>query len=386
MKGDGHAGAGEYQARTSGWTTGAGRVQKHGERMTAPWSSLSFGEFKQRKGSDMRLNAWCLTLTTIAFFAFSQQLAHGQQRTTLVADRGEIFSLHFGPDGRTLASGDRAGVVRLWIINTRKQAESRVLHKGDVSSIAFSPDGRLLASACDGDGATVWNLASGEISKFEGRFRCAAFSPDAATLACGGFGGLQVFDRMTGKRIAELETGFVSFTDNSARGVTGPTNVIVFSPESKMLVSAGGDMTVRLWDVANIKMAKQRFLMGQPKENEKTDAEFVGFSSDGNHVVSAHRDGTIKLWNLANGRLTRSTSGGTSDIACAAMTPDGKTLACGSYHSKKIVVWNLVTAKQRTSYATDDNVHSIAISPDGKIVASGALDKKITLWNLPSDE
>ena len=29
---------------TSGWTTGAGGVQKHGERMTAPWSSVSFGQ------------------------------------------------------------------------------------------------------------------------------------------------------------------------------------------------------------------------------------------------------------------------------------------------------------------------------------------------------
>ena len=59
---------GQENIVTSGWTTGAGRVQKHGERMTASWSSVSFGSRVQRRRSataDCRLPTADCRLPTV---------------------------------------------------------------------------------------------------------------------------------------------------------------------------------------------------------------------------------------------------------------------------------------------------------------------------------
>jgi WD40 repeat protein len=69
-----------------------------------------------------------------------------------------------------------------------------------------------------------------------------------------------------------------------------------------------------------------------------------------------------------------------------SISPDGKTLASGSL-DKTIKLWNLETVQEiRTLNGHSDSVYSVSISPDGKTLASGSLDKTIKLWNLPELE
>jgi WD40 repeat protein len=67
----------------------------------------------------------------------------------------------FSPDGRLLASADRAGTVRLWNPATHRPigAPIQTGAQNGVHGVAFSPDGRLLASA-DGDGTVrLWPVS-----------------------------------------------------------------------------------------------------------------------------------------------------------------------------------------------------------------------------------
>jgi WD40 repeat protein len=69
-------------------------------------------------------------------------------------------------------------------------------------------------------------------------------------------------------------------------------------------------------------------------------------------------------------------------IYAIALSPDGKTLASGSYRGI-IKIWNLQTAKLLyTLKAHTDAIESLAISPDGNLLASGSWDNRIKLWNL----
>jgi WD40 repeat protein len=72
----------------------------------------------------------------------------------------------FSPDSKTLASGDVAGVVKLWDVTTGMNTATLKCHDEDVASVAFSPNGKTLASLDIHDQVHLWNVASGNTATF----------------------------------------------------------------------------------------------------------------------------------------------------------------------------------------------------------------------------
>lgn len=123
-----------------------------------------------------------------------------QQRFTF--PEGEVRSLAFSPDGKTLAIGVRYGTLKILDVPGKKIIGSFKVHAADVWAVAFSPDGRTLASG-DGDwdrpgDVRLWNTAEWKESnllKTPGEVLSLAFSPNGRTLAAGCWdGSLQQWD------------------------------------------------------------------------------------------------------------------------------------------------------------------------------------------------
>ena len=121
----------------------------------------------------------------------------------LQVKEGDVASIAFSPDGRTLAAGfgltlavgfgfENSGGVVLWDVATRKRlGEDPLAPKlGEVSSVAFSPDGKALA-AKHSAGMVLWDVATRKrlpqcpLVVGEAEFSSFAFSPDGKTLATG---------------------------------------------------------------------------------------------------------------------------------------------------------------------------------------------------------
>ncbi|MEG3921396.1 serine/threonine protein kinase [Microcoleus sp. T3_A4] len=78
--------------------------------------------------------------------------------------------------------------------------------------------------------------------------------------------------------------------------------------------------------------------------------------------------------------------GHSSFVNSLAISPDGKILASGSW-DKTIKIWNLETAElMGTLTGHSDRVNSVAISYDGKMLVSGSSDETIKFWNLHSGD
>jgi COMPASS component SWD3 len=115
-------------------------------------------------------------------------------------------------------------------------------------------------------------------------------------------------------------------------------------------------------------------------EARSNNIHTVVVSSDKKFLVSSSAD-TIKIWHPVTGKLLRSLNHHTQIVNCIAISADGKLLASGS-DDCTIKLWHLHTGELlRTICARSSRVTAVAISPDGKIVASGNWDN-IYLWNL----
>jgi WD40 repeat protein len=103
-----------------------------------------------------------------------------------------VESVAFAPDGQTLASGCRDGMVGLWDMKTGRPLTMLRGHSNRDCTVAFAPDGQTLASGADGGEVRLWDVAqrqgvAGLRPNLEGDASSVAFSHDGHTLAAAGW-------------------------------------------------------------------------------------------------------------------------------------------------------------------------------------------------------
>jgi WD40 repeat protein len=190
------------------------------------------------------------------------------------------------------------------------------------------------------------------------------FSPDGKYLAsAGGDKTIKIWDVTTLKEIATLK--------GHADSILG----IAFSPDGKYLASASVDETIKVWDVAGLK--ERATLKGHT-----SGIRGVAFSPDGKYLVSGSWDATTKVWDVAGLKEIATLKGHTDYVLGIAFSPDGKYLASTSW-DKTIKVWDIATLKEITTlHGHNHHVTGVAFSPDGKYLASASEDEIIKMWDV----
>jgi len=98
------------------------------------------------------------------------------------------------------------------------------------------------------------------------------------------------------------------------------------------------------------------------------------FSADGTLFATAGIDGALKLWGATEGKLTRTLTHPTI-VRCCAFSPDGHLIYCG-LDNGVVYAWSVKEETKRTHFTDQEEaVLSIAVSPDGRRIATGGRDK-----------
>ncbi len=157
-------------------------------------------------------------------------------------------------------------------------------------------------------------------------------------------------------------------------GHSGPVRSCVLSRDGSVVVSAGDDYTVRLWDATT--GAERACLVGH-------DDWVTGcaISRDGSFVVSASSDLTLRVWDAVRGVERAVLGGHTAAVTACAISPDGSFIVSGS-RDGTLKLWDVATGKElRTLEGHTSGVRSCAISPDGAFIVSASEDGSLRIWD-----
>ncbi len=147
-------------------------------------------------------------------------------------------------------------------------------------------------------------------------------------------------------------------------GLGGPAHVLTFTPDGTRLLSGGEDQAARIWDVATGRS------IGEPIKH-RSWVEAIAVAPDGRLAASGGQDGLIRVWDTTTSREGVQLPGHEFWVWSAAISPDGAT-AFTSALDDTIRSWDAATGRPRQVLRVPDRVISIALSPDGRVLAVSA--------------
>ncbi|KAF4856807.1 Vegetative incompatibility protein HET-E-1 [Colletotrichum siamense] len=162
--------------------------------------------------------------------------------------------------------------------------------------------------------------------------------------------------------------------DGHDDGVTS----VVFSHDSKLLISGSRDRTVRVW------LAQSGELL-RTLRGHKSAVKSVAVSHDSEFIVSASQDKTVRIWSTSTGEL-RSVIPHCGPVSIATVSHDSKQIATASTDTA-VRVWAVHTGElQRMVKCHDEAINSISFSHDSALIASASDDKTVRVLSTHTGE
>jgi WD40 repeat protein len=342
----------------------------------------------------------------------------GKQQHTLRGPSGPFYNLVISRDGGHIVASSADGIIWVWDGHSGKAIHTFRTRATFIDEVVISPDGRHVVSVGREGALQVWDTRSGKERWPRwnpGKTRGVAISADGNRLATGGQDGfVRVWNFRTGKELLTL------------RGNQEGTWKMAFNPDGSRLVSLGWRGTVLVWDahsgktlisrgggrrnqglhaglisrdancIIDVSAYAVRILDTRsgkglfPIKGHSEEIRSVAISTDGNRIVSGSWDGTVRLWDARTGKHLVALEPSPTRVSSVAISDDGGRIASGS-EDGTVKVWDghsfkkLFAGKVASLPQRRNPYHGVAISPDGRRIASGGGDDTtVRVWDVDS--
>jgi len=393
------------------WNTSTKELVQTLELHTKPVLSIAFHPFENKfltSSSDKTIAVWN--------FENGQAVLQKQWQ----AHENDITKLIFSPDGNYFLSASGDETIKLWDSKTLDLQNTYKGHSAGVTTLAFSPKGDTFVSGGLDAKIIWWNTKTGfRIADLEGHeafINAVAFSPKGTQIASADYNLVLRFWDLT-QIDSTKNTKNLKYSQQLHRNYI---NQISISAKEDIFASVGKDSLLIIW---GLKSALPIHTIRAHEQN----ISCVAISPNSELVATGSHDKTIKLWNTATGKLEKTLLKHNDWIQSVCFSPSGKKILSASW-DKSLILWEVKSGKilqtidnkswvkeagflseDTLFYATDDdfliriydlalqkeihqlsghrnNITSISLSSDKKILASSANDSSLIIWNLEKFE
>jgi len=280
----------------------------------------------------------------------------------------EVRSIAYSLNGDRIVSGSEDSTVRVWDALTGDCLYLFIDHTRGVYSVLYSPQSNLVASRSSDATVRLWDLEAAccrSVISGCGYINDVAFSLKGDTIALGSD------DRRA--RLWDVGSGEVR---SILIGHTSRVSTIAYSAQGDLLISMDNKYFVKVWEVET----------GACRHTIEGGYNLV-ISPKGNQIAlyaiwSGRNE--VELWDLETGVCVRRLPGYNEEIYSVAYSPQGDQIISGG-SDMTVRLWDVETGECRQSMTGHTKtVRNVLYSPKGDYIASASFDETVRLWNVGS--
>ena len=290
----------------------------------------------------------------------------GKELARVAADSW-VTAFAFAPDGLTLVSGHDDGRVNFWRLPTLQHLGELDAHDDTVSALTFSADGTRVTSAGDDHIIHVWEVRTRKlVCDWRGhtdRVPALAWHPRGDFLVSVGWD--------TTARVWEPGSADPVMLLNAH---SDQVTAVAFSPNGDLLACADSDFAVHVW--SDPRRGKARFVL----QGHTDEVRSLAFNPAGTRLASAGADRVVHIWDATTGKLVA----GPNPSARHAVAVSSGTLY--STAGSLLQAWQPDSGQRAWPAGPAAPAEAVAVSPDGKLVATGGPTPEVIVWDAATKE